>query len=1195
MYNYLTRYADCKKSGVYKDLFLNIKVVFSDNPDYEKIKCFHHDNILNIISTIKLTNGEKKFVKEYKEKTDNIERHKEIIREIDEFFDLLDLTPVFSKQVYKDNKLDIIDIKEKEKTKRVKTDNYRSFLGYKKIKPDYINELLLQLHKHKLLYLNGGKGSGKTMLLLDLVELLQFEGKIVFYFKTIEQFRKQILNFLFLGNKTSKEINIDTIYKSIDKEDTFIFIDDYSENTPISHIITGFTDSRIIVAGDKKINNLSYFKKITYPSLGLNELKQIFFWSDDRKLLKLQKKYGTNIFKIRRDLIINYKVKLNKEEQEALIKIFFSGKIPHNLGKNSLKKIIDNNIIEKEGKHYNLEKTEYINPKTLITYIRDKKPVIDYKKALLLLPIITDEDDMLLFYKSLSTQLQIKLIDKIELKNLPDKTLRNLLKYIDKEKEEENRKLKILKALKNKQKQEYTELIDAYIKSNDYKEALKYFDKLNQTNPSLSIKKIKLFRLTGEFSKALKLLKQTRKQKLTVSQKAILTLEEGLLYYSLKDNSKANIIFKKIIDSKQFNNEKKIKNKAFRYMGYLNRENLKKNLNHLFDLYIAELKDNGYYDLGEISSDIGQIYFKRYELDKALNWFKMSSYYFEKIEHKKAYTLAGFNIGEVLKEKGELENAKNIITKAYETDIETGNPYSISIDLLSLSEIAFFENRYDLSLRYLEKIKDIYQKDDITKSFSLFYSINKLMVYDGKDIKKLSIKKYGDFADKIQSPDFIINFIKENSDNLLEELKVLIFLSRGLNKINKKLPNSILNNYMIKAEKYRLSFYIKMINIILFGNKSFGKSKYELVENFLSEYYGDRIKIYSKGRISFGKNLSPKEKQDIEIIVNKLTNTDNREKQFCEIDIIGFDTTLQNIKEWCDKIKNLPYSVLIYGESGSGKELLAKYIHKTSIRSDKPFTSLNCAAIPSELIESILFGYKKGAFTGARENNKGLIRETEGGTVFLDEIGELPLGMQAKLLRVIQEKEVIGLGESKPVKMDVRFIFATNKKLSEEVVKGNFREDLFYRVNELRVDLPPLRERKDDIPILIKYFIKKHKLIIGKNNIDISDYAINKLVEYSWEGNIRELETEIKRAVIRLGNGEYIITTKHLSSKILYREDNGDHYQLLPLKKAKEKWEKDYLLSIIRKTPTISKKRIAEKLGLSRMQLYNLMKKYDIL
>jgi transcriptional regulator with PAS, ATPase and Fis domain/energy-coupling factor transporter ATP-binding protein EcfA2 len=1195
MYNYLTRFAGSKKQGVYQDLFLNIRVWFSDNPNYEKIRDIYHDNLINIISTIRLTNGTKRFVKEYKEKTNVIEHYQELSKEIYKFFDLLNLTPILSKQVYENNKLDILDIKEKDKVKGGKEKNHQSFSGYKKIKHDYLNEVLLQLFKHKRLYLNGLHGSGKTMLLLELADFLQSDEKIVFYFKTIEQFKKQILNFLFLGDNIPNHIKIDSIYKSIDKEDTFIFIDDYSENSPISHIITGFTDSKIIVSGNNNINHLSYLKKITYPSFGFNELKKIFFWSDEKKLLGLYKKYDKNILKLKKELIKNYKIRLNEEEQKSLIKIFFSGKTPSNLKKGSLNKLINNYIIEKDESSFTLEKTEYINPKILINHIKNKNPMIDYKKAISILPVLTDKKDILFFYKSLPTKLQMKLINKIDLEQFPDNILRKLLEYTDKQTERENRKLKILKAIKKKRKEEYIKIIDAFIESNDYKEALKYFAELKQIDISLQIKKVKLLRLTGEFSKAFELLKQIKKDKLTVSQQAVLTLEEGLLYYSLKENHKARKMFETIIGLKRYDREKEIKNKALIYIGYLNREKIKKNLNHLFMLYINKLKENEFYELGEISSDIGQIYYKKYELDKALNWFKISSYYFEKIEHKKTYTLAGFNMGEVLKEKGELEYAQEIITKAYEMDIETGNSYSISIDLLSLAEIAFFQERYDLSLIYLEKIKNIYPNKNITKSFPIFYDINGFIVSEGKNINDSSDNGFFNIIDNIESSDFIIGFIKENSENLFEELKLLIFLSRGINIINKKLPNSILNGHLKKAEKYRLNFYIKSINFILFGNKIMGKAKYRLIENFLSEYYGDKIKIDSREKIVFGDNFSIKEKQDIKIIINKLINNTNKERQSQETDIIGFETTLQNIKEWCDKIKNLPYSVLIYGESGAGKELLAKYIHKTGIRSDKPFTSLNCAAIPSELIESILFGYKRGAFTGARENNKGLIRETDGGTLFLDEIGELPLGMQAKLLRVIQEKEVIGLGENKPIKIDVRFIFATNRKLRDDVAKGRFREDLFYRVNELRVDLPPLRKRKEDIPLLVRYFIKKHRLIIGKENIDISKDAINILSDYSWEGNIRELETEIKRALIRLEEGEYQISPEHLSKKILGGKKNNGEYQFLPLKKAKAEWEKKYLLSIINNKKGVSKKTIAKKLGLSRMQLYNLMKKYDIL
>jgi two-component system response regulator AtoC len=237
-------------------------------------------------------------------------------------------------------------------------------------------------------------------------------------------------------------------------------------------------------------------------------------------------------------------------------------------------------------------------------------------------------------------------------------------------------------------------------------------------------------------------------------------------------------------------------------------------------------------------------------------------------------------------------------------------------------------------------------------------------------------------------------------------------------------------------------------------------------------------------------------------------------KEFGFENIITKNDKIFQIFETIQKISDYDSSVLIIGESGTGKELVAKAIHYNSKRNGKPFIAINCGAIPENLLESELFGYVKGAFTDAHQNKKGLFEEANGGTLLLDEIGELPSNLQVKLLRVLQEGEVRKIGDTKQIKLDVRIIAATSRNLAQEARKDNFREDLFYRLNVIQIDLPPLRERREDIPLLVNHFInrynEKHHLKI-KN---ISSAALNILVEYDWQGNIRELENAIERAII---------------------------------------------------------------------------------
>ena len=208
-----------------------------------------------------------------------------------------------------------------------------------------------------------------------------------------------------------------------------------------------------------------------------------------------------------------------------------------------------------------------------------------------------------------------------------------------------------------------------------------------------------------------------------------------------------------------------------------------------------------------------------------------------------------------------------------------------------------------------------------------------------------------------------------------------------------------------------------------------------------------------------------------------------------------------------------PSSVLITGESGTGKELVARAVHNLSPRNAKPFVTLNCGGIPENLLESELFGYVKGAFTGAAADKKGLFEAADQGTIFLDEIGELPMPLQAKLLRVVQEKSFTPLGSSREIAVDVRIVAATNRNMEEEVMKGNFREDLYYRLNVINIHIPPLRERPEDIPLLVQYFLEKYSEQNGKSVQGISSFAMQALLQYPFPGNVRELENIIERSV----------------------------------------------------------------------------------
>ncbi|MBI5892445.1 MAG: sigma-54-dependent Fis family transcriptional regulator [Deltaproteobacteria bacterium] len=313
----------------------------------------------------------------------------------------------------------------------------------------------------------------------------------------------------------------------------------------------------------------------------------------------------------------------------------------------------------------------------------------------------------------------------------------------------------------------------------------------------------------------------------------------------------------------------------------------------------------------------------------------------------------------------------------------------------------------------------------------------------------------------------------------------------------------------------------------------------------------------------------------------------------------NFENIITKSKEMLDvfnlikKVCDYDTTVLITGESGTGKELVARAIHYSGARKDKPFIAVNCGAIPHALIESELFGHIKGAFTDAIKTKAGLFEEADKGTLFLDEIGELPADMQVKLLRVLQEGEVRKVGDTKSIKIDVRVISATTKNLLEEIKKGSFREDLFYRLNVVEIHLPSLRERQDDIPILADYFLKRHCMKFSKNISMIDKDAMDLLLSYKWQGNVRELENVIERAVILEDTD--VITPNSLP--FLKQTPDTRHQTLdkamLSIKKAEESIEKELIKKALDMTSG-NKTHAAKLLEISHRALLYKIKEYGL-
>jgi two-component system response regulator AtoC len=310
--------------------------------------------------------------------------------------------------------------------------------------------------------------------------------------------------------------------------------------------------------------------------------------------------------------------------------------------------------------------------------------------------------------------------------------------------------------------------------------------------------------------------------------------------------------------------------------------------------------------------------------------------------------------------------------------------------------------------------------------------------------------------------------------------------------------------------------------------------------------------------------------------------------------MVAKSQSMQAVFELAEKAARYRTTVLILGDSGTGKELIARGIHRSSRRASGPLVAVNCGGIPETLLESELFGYKKGAFTGADNNRRGLFQEAEGGTIFLDEIGELPLSLQVKLLRVLQDNEVRPLGDSKSIKIDVRVVAATAKNLEEEVRRGAFREDLFYRLNVLTIKLPPLNQRSEDIPLLCRHFINRLNKILDKDIKNLTPEAMARLLDYHWPGNVRELENVLERAMI-IADGAQLLP-EHFSLEL--RQAGGYNrgqpvFEGLSLKNAQKVLEKDLITRALQQTAG-NRTQAARLLEISHPSLLSKMKAYEI-
>ncbi len=449
--------------------------------------------------------------------------------------------------------------------------------------------------------------------------------------------------------------------------------------------------------------------------------------------------------------------------------------------------------------------------------------------------------------------------------------------------------------------------------------------------------------------------------------------------------------------------------------------------------------------------------------------------------------------------------------------------------------------------------------------------------------------------------------IVDDDNNLLEVLKLRLQFhgfspsvadspSEALKKLSKNHIDLMIVDLMLPE-----------MNGIELMEKVFEKYGFQLPVIILTAYgtINLAVEAIQKGAYSF--ITKPFEHHDLILHIQKalektklssqIENLHNiLRKRASGVNLVGKSPAFQRVLKEAMGVANTDSTVLITGETGTGKELIAQTIHNLSSRFNKPFITINCGAIPETLLESELFGHSKGAFTGAHRTKKGLFTKSDGGTIFLDEIGDAPPSVQVKLLRAIETKEVIPLGTTVPQKVDVRVIGATNKDLLKEVEIGNFRKDLYFRINVIPIHLPPLRERIEDIPLLVKHFLAKFQNDPKQGYKGVFPSAIASMVEYDWPGNIRELENRIERAIIfSKGNaiGPRDIFPERYGSTEPTTDKSNELEEVTDYSTAKASFEKRYLISLMHKCKgNISQvARIARR---HRPEIYKMIRKYRI-
>ena len=467
----------------------------------------------------------------------------------------------------------------------------------------------------------------------------------------------------------------------------------------------------------------------------------------------------------------------------------------------------------------------------------------------------------------------------------------------------------------------------------------------------------------------------------------------------------------------------------------------------------------------------------------------------------------------------------------------------------------------------------------------------------------LDVESYLDFTKQIA--EFIGMKFKEYRESLLQKEREET-LNQLLNNMTKgvilsDVDGNITSINQIGIKKLKLSFNPEGKKMQLISQNDYimneeifkliiGKKEYNVT--------GKKVPMVSFSQ----KKINGFIFDDIQKISKNIVEVSNQYNRITLDDIHGTSQSIQSLKEYIKTVANSNSTVLITGESGTGKELIARSLHSSGNRKDKPLVVINCSAIPDSLLESELFGYVKGAFTGADNNgHMGKFELANGGVIFLDEIGDMPLYLQAKILRVIQEKKIERIGSNKSIDLDIKIIAATNADLRQKIKEKKFREDLFYRLNVIPIQTCPLRERREDIGPIVKKLIEKYSVISGKKEIDIDEKAMNVLLDYDWPGNVRELENVIELIMNTCGEADRVTVSMlpeniklSKNKNIILEEIKKESFEILEDEFCEI--EKNYIIKGLEKygNSTEGKKILCEKMNIGLTTLYRKLKKFNI-